>query len=82
MKKILCLLSVLILLTACGSKPAPEWIGASYNHLEGFKKHYLRGNERLAEKSFQRALEEVKSRGHGDRSLDEARCPDRHPGDI
>ena len=63
MKKILCLLSVLIVLTACGSKPAPEWIGASYNHLEGFKKHYLRGNERLAEKSFQRALEEVKSSG-------------------
>lgn len=63
MKKILCLFFVLILLTACGSRPAPEWIGASYNHLEAFKRHDLRGNERLAEQSFQRALEEIQSSG-------------------
>jgi hypothetical protein len=63
MRKILWLLLVLLLLAGCASRPAPEWIGASYNHLERYKEHYLRGNESLADKSFQKAFEEIKSSG-------------------
>ncbi len=63
MKRVLCLFFPLIFLTACSSRPAPGWTGSSYNHLEGFKKHYLRGNDRLAEQRFQKALEEIRSSG-------------------
>ena len=63
MKRLLLLFFVLVFLAGCASRPAPEWIGASYNHLESFKRHYLRGDEILAEKSFQRALEEIRTSG-------------------
>lgn len=63
MKRFLFLFFVLVVAAGCASRPAPEWIGASYNHLESFKRHYLRGDEILAEKSFRRALEEIRTSG-------------------
>jgi hypothetical protein len=63
MKKILCLMLAFLFLAGCGSKPAPEWISASFNQIERYKMHYMRGPESLAEQSFQRALEEIKSSG-------------------
>ena len=63
MKKILWILIGCFFLGGCGSKPAPEWISASFNQLESYKKNYLRGKERIAELNFRKAIEEIKTSG-------------------
>lgn len=63
MNAIIYTLIILIFMGGCGGKTAPEWTRASFNHLESYKKNYLRGNEHLAELSFRKAIEEIKTSG-------------------
>ena len=64
MKRIVCLLALSFLLVGCGSsKPVPEWIDASFNQLDNYKKSYLSGKERIAEAYFNEAVDEIKSSG-------------------
>jgi hypothetical protein len=64
MKKILSLFFAFLLLTGCGSKPAPTWIAAGHQQLETFKTDFLTGQPRIiAEAHFKRAIEEIKKGG-------------------
>lgn len=64
MKKIFCLFFLLFLLGGCGSKPAPGWIVAGNQQLETFKRHFLIGGQpAVAERHFQKAVEEIKKSG-------------------
>jgi hypothetical protein len=64
MKKILCLLSLFLLLGGCGSRPAPGWIVAGNQQLEIFKKDFLTGGQPVVtERHFQKAVEEIKKSG-------------------
>jgi len=64
MKKILCLLIFFLLFSGCGSKPTPGWIGAGNQQLESFKNRFLTDEQpAVAERHFQRAVEEIKKSG-------------------
>jgi len=64
MRKIICLMMFSILLVGCGSsKPVPDWTYASFNQLDNYKKSCLSGKERIAEASFNKAVDEIKSSG-------------------
>jgi hypothetical protein len=63
MKKVFYLLACFFLLAGCSAKSVPDWIKTSHNQLESFKKHYLRGSDRLAEIDFQKTVSEIKSGG-------------------
>ena len=64
MKKILCQLSLFLLLGGCGSRPTPGWIVAGNQQLETFKKDFLTGGQPVVtERHFQKAVEEIKKSG-------------------
>lgn len=63
MNTIIYALIILIFMGGCGGNPSPEWTRASFNQLESYKKNYLRGNVPLAELSFRKAIEEIKTSG-------------------
>lgn len=64
MKRILCLFFLFLILGGCGSKPIPEWILAGNQQLESFKHHFLTGGPPVvAERHFQKAVEEIKKSG-------------------
>ena len=63
MKKILCLLSILLLFAGCGPKPLP-WIAAGYQRMENFKTDFLTGRPPIVtDMHFQKAVEEIKKSG-------------------
>jgi hypothetical protein len=65
MKKIIILLIFIISLLGCGgSKQIPDWIKASFNELENYKKNYLSGKDRIAELQFNKAVDEIKKSGN------------------
>lgn len=60
-------LAALLALAACGgSLPPPDWKMNAQSGLEGFQKHYLDGNARLAEISFAKARAEAARTGRPD----------------
>lgn len=60
----LCLCICLTLLAGCGaSKPVPEWLNTSHHQLEGYKKSYLTGNEKVAASQYKGVLTEIKKTG-------------------
>ncbi len=63
MKKVFYLLACFLLLAGCSAKAVPDWIKTSHNQLESFKKYYLQGRDHLAETSFFKAIEAIKSTG-------------------
>jgi len=64
MKRVLCLLILLLLLGGCSSKPTPGWLVVSDQQLEMFKHHFLTGGQpAVAERHFRKALEEIKKSG-------------------
>lgn len=64
MKRIACLLLFSLLLGGCGSKPTPVWVITGNQQLESFKQQFLTGGSpSIAERHFQRALEEIKKAG-------------------
>jgi hypothetical protein len=57
----------LLLLAACSSAPPPpDWKINAHNLLEGYGRHYLNGDTRLAERHFERARAEVARTGRLD----------------
>lgn len=67
MKKIFCLLSLILLLPGCGSKPAPQWIESGHKQLETFKQDFLTGRvASITESHFRRSVEEIKKSGDTD----------------
>ena len=63
MKKILCLLFVLLPLAGCGPKPMP-WIEAGYQRMENFKTDFLTGRPPIVtDMHFAKAVEEIKKSG-------------------
>lgn len=63
MKKILCLLPFLLLLTGCGPKPIP-WLMEAHQRLENFKTDFLTGRPPVVtDMHFKMAVEEVKKSG-------------------
>jgi len=63
MKKVFYLMACFLLLAGCSTKAVPDWIKTSHNQLESFKKYYLQGRDHLAETSFFKAIEAIKSSG-------------------
>lgn len=64
MKRVLCLLILLLLLGGCSSKPTPGWIVVSNQQLETYKHHFLtEGQTGVTERHFRKALEEIKKSG-------------------
>ncbi|MBN2437484.1 MAG: hypothetical protein JXL20_02670 [Deltaproteobacteria bacterium] len=67
MKRLFCLLFLLLLPTGCGTKPAPAWIAAGHKQLETFKQDFLTGRApRITESHFRNAVEEIKKGGDTD----------------
>ena len=67
MKKLFCLLFLLLLLAGCGAKPAPVWIAAGHKQLETFKQDFLTGRApAITEIHFRKAVEEIKKGGDPD----------------
>jgi hypothetical protein len=65
MKKFFILLIFITSLFGCGgSKQIPDWINASFNNLENYKKNYLIGKDRIAELQFNKAIDEIKKSGN------------------
>ena len=63
MKKILCLLSFLLLLMGCGPKPM-TWIAAGYQQMENYKTDFLTGRAPIVtDMHFKKAAEEIKKSG-------------------
>ena len=57
----------LLILAGCASgPPPPDWQLDARSAVQGFEKHYLEGNTRLAEAEFTRAKEEIRKTGRGD----------------
>ena len=55
------------LLASCAGGPTPpDWQLDARAALQGFEKHYLEGNAKLAETEFARAREEIRRTGRGD----------------
>lgn len=55
------------LLASCAGGPTPpDWQLDARAALQGFEKHYLEGNAKLAEAEFARAREEIRRTGRGD----------------
>jgi len=63
MKKVFYLLACFFLLAGCSAKAVPDWIKTGQNQMESYKKHYLQGQDRLAEISFEKSVSEIKSGG-------------------
>lgn len=64
MKKPLGLCLAFLLLVGCGSRTTPEWVVAGSQQLETYKRQYLAGGSPVvAERHFQKALEELKKSG-------------------
>ncbi|TCJ15060.1 hypothetical protein EZJ19_08265 [Parasulfuritortus cantonensis] len=70
------LLSLLALAACAGSPPPPDWKMNAQSGLEGFQKHYLDGNARLADLSFAKARAEAARTGRPDlvARIELARC--------
>ena len=61
MKKLLCLLSALMI-CACGSStPVPEWKSKAYEQLDIYKTSFLTGKEESTEPHFEKARREIAS---------------------
>lgn len=55
------------LIAGCAGGPAPpDWQLAARAALQGFEKHYLEGNTKVAEAEFARAKDEIRRTGRGD----------------
>ncbi|MGQ0510860.1 MAG: hypothetical protein ACT4P9_09615 [Betaproteobacteria bacterium] len=55
------------LLASCASgPPPPDWQLDARAALQGFEKHYLEGNTKVAEAEFARAKDEIRRTGRGD----------------
>lgn len=66
MKKYLLFLpivTILLLIAGCSSKSIADWQYASSSQLNSYKHNYLKGDDKIAEFHFQKALEEVKRSG-------------------
>ncbi|MCE5282805.1 MAG: hypothetical protein LLG93_11955 [Deltaproteobacteria bacterium] len=65
MKKVLCLVALLVWIGGCGgSRPAPAWFASGHQQLETFKTDFLTGRATLiVETHFQKAVEEIKKGG-------------------
>jgi len=66
MKKILCLLSILLLFVGCGPKPIP-WLMEAHQRMENFKTDFLTDRPPIVtDMHFQKAAEEIKKSGNLD----------------
>jgi len=65
MRKVLCLVALLVWIGGCGgSRPVPSWIASGHQQLETFKTDFLTGRAPLiTETHFQKAVEEIKRGG-------------------
>lgn len=74
--RLLLLAAPLILAACAGSPPPPDWKMNVQSGLEGYRKHYLDGNTRLAELNFARARAEAARTGRPDMvaRVELARC--------
>jgi len=60
------LASAALLAGCAGGPPPPDWQLVARAALQGFEKHYLEGNTKLADAEFARAREEIRKTGRGD----------------
>lgn len=72
----LSLLALLALAGCAGSPPPPDWKMNAQSGLEGYQKHYLDGNGKLAELNFAKARAEAARTGRPDliARIELARC--------
>ena len=55
------------LIAGCAGGPVPpDWQLDARAALQGFEKHYLEGNTKVAEAEFARAKDEIRKTGRGD----------------